>query len=165
MRDWTAYVRAHLKLPALTAEREAHIVRDLAAQLEDFYREALARGAGEPEADAHARAQIRDWDRMARDVADADRRHARPRTERMAASIEQLPQPQSGVLLMLAHILNDMRYALRQMTKAPGFTLVAVLTLGFGIGASSSVFSIVNAAMLQPLPYPQQERLVTVFEL
>ena len=44
MRDWTAYVRAHLKLPALTPERETHIVRELAAQLEDFYREALARG-------------------------------------------------------------------------------------------------------------------------
>ena len=56
MRDWTAYVRAHLKLPALTPEREAHIVRELAAQLEDFYREALARGASEAEADAHARA-------------------------------------------------------------------------------------------------------------
>ena len=66
---------------------------------------------------------------------------------------------------MLAHILNDMRYALRQMTKAPGFTFVAVLTLAFGIGASSAVFGIVNAAMLQPLPYPQQDRLVTVFEL
>src|SRR5687768_3914065 len=108
MRDWTAYVRAHLKLPALTPEREAHIVRDLAAQLEDFYREALARGASEPDADAHARAQIRDWDRMARDVADADRRHARPRAGWMAAAIEDLPQPQRGVLLMFAHILNDM---------------------------------------------------------
>lgn len=165
MRDWTAYVRAHLKLPALTPEREAHIVRDLAAQLEDFYREALAGGASEPAADAHARAQIRDWDRMARDVAAADRRHARPRAERIAASIEHLPQPQQGVLLMLAHILNDMRYAFRQMARARGFTLVAVLTLAFGIGASSSVFSIVNAAMLQPLPYPRQERLVSVYEL
>jgi putative ABC transport system permease protein len=149
MRDWTAYVRARLKLPALRPEREAHIIRELAAQLEDFYREALARGMSEPEADAHARAQIRDWDRMARDVAAADRRHARPRAERIAAS----------------HILNDMRYACRQMAKAPGFTLVAVLTLAFGIGASSSVFSIVNAAMLRPLPFPEHERLVMVYEV
>jgi putative ABC transport system permease protein len=165
MRDWTAYVRAHLKLPALAPEREAHIVRDLAAQLEDFYREALARGASEANADAHARAQIRDWNRMARDVADADRRHARPRVERMAAAIEHLPQPQRGALLMFAHILNDMRYGFRQMAKAPGFTIVAVLTLAFGIGASSSVFSIVSAAMLRPLPYPEQDRLVMVYEL
>jgi putative ABC transport system permease protein len=165
MRDWTAYVRAHLKLPALTPDREAHIIRELAAQLEDFYCEALARGASEPEADAHARAQVRDWDRMARDVADADRRHARPRAERMAASIEHLSQPQRGVLLMLAHILNDMRYAWRQMAKAPGFTLVAVVTLAFGIGASSAVFSIVNAAMLRPLPFPEHERLVMVSEV
>ena len=66
---------------------------------------------------------------------------------------------------MTAHILTDMRYALRQMLKAPGFTTVAVLTLAFGVGASSAVFSIVNAAMLRPLPYPNQDRLVRVLEL
>jgi putative ABC transport system permease protein len=165
MRDWTAYVRAHLKLPALTPDREAHIIRELAAQLEDFYRDALARGTSEPEADAQARAQIRDWGRLACDVVAADRRHARPRAERIVASIEHLPYPQRGVLLMLAHILNDMRYACRQMAKAPGFTLIAVLTLAFGIGASSAVFSIVNAAMLRPLPFPEHERLVMVYEV
>src|SRR5688572_33508442 len=98
MRDWTAYVRAHLQLPALTSDREAHIIRELAAQLEDFYREALARGASEPEADAHARAQVRDWDRMARDVADADRRLALPRPLRMVAAVDLLPQPLIGLL-------------------------------------------------------------------
>ena len=61
MRDWNAYVRAHLSLPALTPAREAHIVRDLAAQLEDFYRDALARGVSHDEADAFARGQVRDW--------------------------------------------------------------------------------------------------------
>src|SRR5688500_764520 len=162
MRDWTGYVRAHLRLPALTPEREAHIVRELASQLEDFYREALAGGASEPAADAYACAQVRDWDRMARDVADADRRHARPRAERIADSIDHLPEPQRGVLLMLASIVNDMRYAFRQTAKAPGFTLIAVLTLAFGIFASSAVFSIVNAAMLRPLQYPRQDRLVMV---
>ena len=165
MRDWNAYVRAHLSLPALTPAREAHIVRDLAAQLEDFYRDALARGVSDDEADAFARGQVRDWDRLARDVASADFRHVRPRVDRLTDAAEHMPHLRRGVLLMTAHILTDMRYALRQMLKAPGFTAVAVLTLAFGVGASSAVFSIVNAAMLRPLPYPHQDRLVRVLEL
>ncbi len=68
MRDWHAFVRERLRLPGLTPEREARIVRELAAQLEDFYREALAAGASDDAADAHACQQIHDWERMAQDV-------------------------------------------------------------------------------------------------
>jgi hypothetical protein len=68
VRNWEAFVRARLALPGLTPERQWRIVRELAAQLDDFYREALARGASEAEADAHACRQIGDWDRMAQDV-------------------------------------------------------------------------------------------------
>src|SRR5688572_2060934 len=108
MRDWAAFVRNHLSLPQLVPEREARIVRELAAQLEDFYRDALARGASETEADAHARAQIGDWSRMARDVSQADHRHARPRLERLTNHIEHLaaqPRRRSGPLQILAQIL------------------------------------------------------------
>ena len=83
MRDWQAFVRSHFKLPNLAPEREARIVRELAAQLEDFYREAIAGGSSEAEADAHACRQIRDWDRMAQDVWMADRRNARSSYERI----------------------------------------------------------------------------------
>ena len=82
MRDWHDFVRSRFRLPGLTPEREARIVRELAAQLEDFYREAVARGESDDEADAHACRQIGDWERMAQDVWLADRRHARPRYER-----------------------------------------------------------------------------------
>jgi putative ABC transport system permease protein len=59
-------------------------------------------------------------------------------------------------------LLLDIRYGIRQLLRQRGSSLVAVITLGLGIGASTAIFSVIDAAMLRPLPYPNPEQLVTV---
>jgi len=60
--------------------------------------------------------------------------------------------------------MNDLKLTFRQLLKSPGFTLVAVLTLALGIGANTAIFSVVEGVLLRPLPFPNAERLVRVYE-
>ncbi|MGI8432610.1 MAG: ABC transporter permease [Chthoniobacterales bacterium] len=62
-------------------------------------------------------------------------------------------------------MISELRFAARSLLKRPGFTFVAILTLALGIGTSTAIFSVVDAVLLRPLPYPQQERIVELREL
>lgn len=63
----------------------------------------------------------------------------------------------------MSSFLKDVRYALRQLRKAPGFASIAIVTLGLGIGASTAMFGVLNAVLLRPIPFSNPDRLVRIF--
>jgi predicted permease len=92
--------------------------------------------------------------------ADDARRQAHRRFGNATAIREEIYDMNS--VPVVEPILRDVRYAVRMLRKTPGFTIVALVTLAVGIGVNTAVFSVVDAVLLKPLPYPNPDRLATI---
>jgi predicted permease len=140
------------------------IIEELAGQLEDLYLEALERGASEEEAVAYAREGMGDWESLADDIASSCRAATVSSSERWLERTQQRARARGGRWVWLADMERDLRFSVRKLAKSPGFTLISLVTLALGIGAVTTIFSLVNGMLLRPLPYGDSARLVYMWE-
>jgi len=86
-------------------------------------------------------------------------------TRRVCRDLDVHKEKQMKWMKALEEVGQDLRFAFRQLAKSPGFTLIAILTLALGVGATTSIFSVVDGILLRPLPFPAPDRLVRVYPL
>ena len=161
MRDWRAYVRERLPLEGGRPAIEHDVVDDLAAQLEEAYRDGIARGLSDREAEAEAALHVADWPALARQIAATPRVAGTP-LDRVERGVTDRAAGGGGLARLAAGVIQDLRFALKLARSAPGFAAVAVVTLAIGIGANTTVFGWMRAVLLNPLPGARASRMAEV---
>jgi len=148
--DWKALVREHARRTG-APHLAQHAIDELAAHLEDLY--ADARRDGRSDADAY-RAALATLDESPLASIHASR----------TRGPESRPHVSAGGGRGWTGFGGDIRFAWRQLRRAPSFAAIAIATLGLGAGAATAIFSVVDAVLLEPLPYRHPEQLVAIWE-
>jgi predicted permease len=152
MPEWKEEIRKQLAALRLEPARENEIVEELAQHLESLYKELRADGATKEEACQELLEELNEGQLLRNELR---------RVERSV--------PSEPVVLgargknMMGNIWQDLRYGFRVLGRNAGFTVVAVLTLGLGIGATTAIFSVVYATLFEPMPFPNPDQLVMVW--
>lgn len=152
MIDWKPEIRQRLANLPLPPMREAAILEELAQDLDDCYAALLASGASQAEAYQQTLAELSQHEFLVRELRRSEPLHSEPihfGTNRRTN--------------MIAELWQNLRFGVRLMRKQPGFSLLAILTLALGIGATTAIFSVVYAVVLRPLPFADSERLIALW--
>src|SRR5262245_611290 len=162
MPDWKRYVKEHLPPMGLPAAREEEILDELADLLDDTYEDGRAAGASHDEAFARAAAQLPEGDALARWIGQAETPVVARAPLRAARIEDRLLGSPRGMLMN--SFLQDVKYALRMLAKYPGYTALAVVALGLGIGANTAIFSMGYALLEKPVSVPETKGLCAIDE-
>jgi len=149
MPDWREEIARRVSFPKLDSTREIEIIEELSQHLEDRYNELVSGGATEDDA--------------RRDVL-MELNYEKLLPQGRPGTVHEVPlQPVAAGNRdpnLFASLRQDLRYALRQLQRNPGFALVAIITLAIGIGASTAIFSVIDNVLLEPFPYRDAAHII-----
>lgn len=163
MPNWALHLRRILRTSATDGASDERVIGELSDHLEDVYQEALLSGSTPADAEKVAREALGEPLAAAEALAQAEREPLCERESRWTAR-DEAPARQRGsrVASRFAGLAHDLKLGVRSLTRRPLFSLTVVSVLSLGIGATAAIFTLIDAIILAPLPFENQERLVSL---